>query len=177
MRYRSIIHDSIYKRGFTLLLAAIIASIAIALGAAIFDIAQKQIILSSSARESQFAFYAADTGAECALYWDLRCQYFATTTPSSCSDPTISFPPTCDTKPLTISTTYTLTSPAQYPYSETFQFDYDGNPNNYCTQVTVSKTSSNGSVGTSVVSNGYNVSCSAIDSSTMALERSVKLSY
>ena len=66
-------------RGFTLLLAVLVSSILIAVGSAIFDIALKEITLSSSGRESQFAFYSADTGIECALYWDLKQQAFATT--------------------------------------------------------------------------------------------------
>src|SRR3990167_4752401 len=64
------------ERGFTLLLAALVASIVLALGASIFGVAQKELTLSSIGRDSQFAFYAADTGAECALYWDFRHQAF-----------------------------------------------------------------------------------------------------
>ncbi len=66
------------KRGFTLLLAALVASIVLALGSSIFTIAKKQITLSSLGRDSQFAFYAADTVAECALYYDVRFSSFAT---------------------------------------------------------------------------------------------------
>ena len=58
------------SRGFTLLLAVLISSIMLALGFAIYNIVAKDLILSSSGRESQFAFYASDTGIECALYWD-----------------------------------------------------------------------------------------------------------
>jgi len=58
--------------GFTILLAALVASLVLSLGISVFAIAQKQLILSSLSRTSQYAFYAADTGAECALYWDLR---------------------------------------------------------------------------------------------------------
>jgi hypothetical protein len=43
----------------------------LAVGASIINIALKQVILSGAGRESQFAFYAANTGLECALYWDL----------------------------------------------------------------------------------------------------------
>ncbi len=66
------------KRGFTLLLAALVASIVLALGSSIFTIAKKQITLSSLGRDSQFAFYAADTVAECALYYDVRFSSSAT---------------------------------------------------------------------------------------------------
>ena len=56
------------QKGFTLLLAALVASITLSLGAAIYSITLKQITLSSIGRDSQFAFYAADTLSECALY-------------------------------------------------------------------------------------------------------------
>src|SRR5229473_174899 len=65
------------QKGFTLLLAALISSIVLSLGAAIFSIAQKELALSSVGRNSQFAFYAADTAAECALYWDVRFSAFS----------------------------------------------------------------------------------------------------
>src|SRR3989344_7320988 len=84
------------QRGFTLLLAALVSSVVLAVGAAIFSIAQKQVTLSALGRDSQFAFYAADTIAECALYWDFRFEYFATTTP-----PTVVAPdPSCDSQSL-----------------------------------------------------------------------------
>ncbi|KKW45527.1 MAG: hypothetical protein UY98_C0044G0005 [Candidatus Kaiserbacteria bacterium GW2011_GWA2_58_9] len=71
------------QKGFTLLLAALVSSIVLALGTSIFQLAQKELTLSSIGRDSQFAFYAADSGAECALYWDVRYQRFPTSTPAS----------------------------------------------------------------------------------------------
>src|SRR3954470_22795797 len=81
------------QRGFTLLLAALVASIVLSLGASIFGIAKKQVTLSSLGRDSQYAFYSADQAAECALYWDLRWSYFATSTPPGLVAPN---DPTCD---------------------------------------------------------------------------------
>ena len=69
------------EHGFTLLLAALISSIVLALGTSIFGIVQKELILSSIGRDSQHAFYAADSGAECALYWDIRHELFSGATP------------------------------------------------------------------------------------------------
>ena len=59
------------KKGFTLLFAVLVSTLVLSVGASIISIALKQIILSGSARDSQFAFYASNTGIECALYWDL----------------------------------------------------------------------------------------------------------
>lgn len=58
------------KKGFVLAFSLLLSSIVLALAFGIFNILLKQIVLTSSAKDSQIAFYAADAGAECALYWD-----------------------------------------------------------------------------------------------------------
>lgn len=55
-------------RGFTILFASLIGSLVMAIGMAILGVTIMQINLSSAGRESQHAFYSADTGTECALY-------------------------------------------------------------------------------------------------------------
>lgn len=62
----------INKKGFTLLFAVLISSVALSVGISIFNISIKELKLSTSARESQFALYASDTGIDCAIFWDLR---------------------------------------------------------------------------------------------------------
>lgn len=59
-----------YQKGFTLFYALLVASLALAIGASIFDITVREIDLSNAATQSQYAVYVADSGAECALYWD-----------------------------------------------------------------------------------------------------------
>jgi len=58
------------KGGFSVLFASLIGSLVLAIGLAILSITLKQITLASAGRESQRAFYAADTGTEFALYLD-----------------------------------------------------------------------------------------------------------
>ena len=58
--------------GFTTLFAALVASLLLAVGLTIYDITSKQLIFSAIVRDSNFAFYAADTGLECALLWDVK---------------------------------------------------------------------------------------------------------
>lgn len=60
------------RTGFVLLYAVMTASIVLAVGVSIISIALKQLSISTLGRESQYAFYAANTGAECALYWDFH---------------------------------------------------------------------------------------------------------
>lgn len=63
------IHDS---RGVTLFIAIVIMGILLFISFAVVNIAIKSTIFASSGRDSQLAFYAADAGLECALYWDNR---------------------------------------------------------------------------------------------------------
>lgn len=149
--------------GFTLLLAALIASIVLALGTSIYTIAVKQVQLSSLGRDSQFAFYTADTGAECALYWDVRFDAFATTTTG--------VSPSCDGKPVTITTSGT-----SLPYTSTFSVDlFTDQSTGYCAEVTVTKSDSN--PHTVIHADGYSVTCAARTASVRALQRSVELQY
>jgi Tfp pilus assembly protein PilE len=58
------------KSGFTLLFSILVATMVVSIGATIISIAIRQTILSGTSRESQYAFYAANTVLECAHYWD-----------------------------------------------------------------------------------------------------------
>ncbi len=59
-------------RGFTLLIAIILSTVVLTVGLALLDVAYKQVILSSTAKQSQAAFYNADSALECALYYDQK---------------------------------------------------------------------------------------------------------
>ena len=65
-----------YSRGFTLLISIILTSVIVTVGLALLDVAYKQVVLSSSAKGSEYAFYAADSALECALYWDQKYNAF-----------------------------------------------------------------------------------------------------
>lgn len=148
------------EAGFTILLAAIVASLVLSLGISVFSIAQKQLILSSTGRNSQYAFYAADTAAECALYWDIRHNFASTSNPVS--------PITCDDND-NISVEHTDLN--SFPI--VFEFEFE--PNGYCTQVTVTKDTVH--PRTLIRANGFSVDCEGIETSARVLQRSVELSY
>jgi hypothetical protein len=94
------------QAGFTLLIAALVASIVLSIASAIFSISQKQIALASLSQQSQYAFYAADTAAECALYWDDRYNYFASTTPTLSITASPSVPiPSCGGQSIALTST------------------------------------------------------------------------
>ncbi len=60
------------QKGFALLMAVIVTSTLLLISFSLSDISFKELILSSAGRDSQIAFYAADSGVECAMFWDVR---------------------------------------------------------------------------------------------------------
>lgn len=188
------------------MLAVLAASIALILGAAIANIATKEVLLSGLGRESQYAFYAADTAAECAQYWDYRYGYFDPTAPIPASPPI-----SCSQKTFTVSESPSGVRPVDTAakittldeYTASFQFEPEAGKT--CANVVVLKcrcdvsTNSGGCIDDGVCSpsacttpnsdcsnvtyqtlvhaDGYNTACSAIATTPTALERSIDLNY
>jgi len=150
-------HES--ERGFTILLAALVASLTLALGISVFTIAQKQLVLSSIGRNSQYAFYAADTAAECALYHEMRLNAFDTLAPIS--------PISCDGN-TAIEVTHT-----ELPYPVYFDMEFE--PNGYCARVRVTK--NNIHPRTVIHADGFSVPCAQIETSGRVLQRSVEITF
>ncbi|MBU6431288.1 MAG: hypothetical protein KGJ58_02270 [Patescibacteria group bacterium] len=71
------------NRGFAMLFSVLVASLLVVVGFSIFNLALKETTISTAGRESQVAFYAANSGMECALYWNLKRNAFATSTDAS----------------------------------------------------------------------------------------------
>ncbi len=161
------------QRGFTLLLASLIASLLLAIGLSMFTIAQKEIILSSLGRDSQYAFYAADAGAECALYWDLK-GGFATDSPvtgAKCNTLPIGEPAGCTTDTCELGGNDYVLGEA----TSNFNFEQNGK----CINVTVTKFES-GDTTTEINSRGYSVGCDNLGSPILtarSLERAVRMRY
>ncbi|MFQ5661814.1 MAG: hypothetical protein ACE5F2_00995 [Candidatus Paceibacteria bacterium] len=143
------------NKGFALLYSVLVASVLLAIGLAIFNITIKELLLSSLGRDSQFAFYAADTGAECALYWDFKAGAFASSTPSSieCADTVID-------------------DMGGKPYGVPNEFTLDFSPEPYC--VTVSVTKYDAPLRTVIESRGYNT-CDVTN--PRRVERAIRATY
>lgn len=62
------------NEGFALLIAVLVSSVVLAVGISMINITLKEYLFSGIGRESEIAFYAADAGMECALYWDTSSQ-------------------------------------------------------------------------------------------------------
>src|SRR6185312_12237122 len=165
------------KRGFTLLLAALVASIALSLGSSIYTIVSKELALSSIGQDSQFAFYAADTAAECALYWDTRSDVhpntFATSTDSSGNAAAVS----CDnvSAPVSVVAKSASAATSTFEVADLFK-DVSGG---YCAEVLLSKSFNavTDTESTFITANGYSVACAATTTAPNALQRTVELEY
>jgi Tfp pilus assembly protein PilX len=57
------------EAGVTLFIAMVITATLLLISAGVVAIAVKEANISNVAKNSQVAFYAADSGVECALYW------------------------------------------------------------------------------------------------------------
>ncbi len=72
------------NEGFALLVAVIFTSVMLAFALLIGALGYKQSILANAARDSQYAFFAADVALECLLYADSKkvFRYFESTGPT-----------------------------------------------------------------------------------------------
>ena len=147
-------------RGFTLLIAVILSSVLVSVGLALLDISYKQVLLASTATQSQYAFYNADSALECALYWDQKNNAFDYTSPLGASNII------CGN--LTV-TGYSVTTPSAGVKNTTFVIPCAGSGS--AGSVTVQKSSTG---ATSVFANGYN-SCDGTDA--RRVERGLKADY
>ena len=156
------------KSGFVLLFAVTLSAILLAIALGVSNIALKEINFSTSARDSNEAFFAADVGAECALYEDKNNKFPAqTTNPNlsiSCNNNAV---PTFSTSGTT--STYGFTTLAL------------GNTNKSCVKVTVFKEwfADTSIVNTLITSRGYNLGGdgSCADTSSRLVERELDVRY
>lgn len=72
MNYLLLKSVSSKKRGVVLLIAILFSAVALAVGVGVYTRSYKGLILSSFWKQSQVAFLAADSGLECALYWEVN---------------------------------------------------------------------------------------------------------
>lgn len=74
------------NRAFVILFAVTISAILLAIALGVANIAFREVRFSTDARDTNDAFFAADTGAECALFYDkLSANAFTGGVPMNCS--------------------------------------------------------------------------------------------
>jgi Tfp pilus assembly protein PilX len=186
------------KRGFALLLAIIISSVMLAIGVSILKISVNQITLSTTARESEFAFQAAHAGIDCMSYWRNKkaSEYLSTTTTSSPSNPSVS----CFGAPPNVKSTQQLSNSSSNGVINVYKntFSWGGGTSGIlprCTEtelyvmtgkdgsVSMSfperdylgtngrKTCADGRVCNIIISRGYNRACITLSTSIYTVQR------
>ncbi|MAG12315.1 hypothetical protein CL630_00700 [bacterium] len=155
--------------GYLLLFSVVVSSIVLAIGLGIFNIVNKSLILSSAGRSSQVAFYAADTGVECALYWDRKHEGFSTTVfaTSSASNPPVSGV-VCNNEDIA-SEPWIISEQTVSSAKTTFNLTLN---NGTCATVVLSKEDSG--IRTKIESSGFNT-CSL--SNPRRIERAIRVTY
>lgn len=170
-------------QGFTIFFAMLVGGLALGIGAAIYDLTVRELDLSSTAAQSQYAIYAADAGAECALYWDFKCTLGLCTSngagDSAWATSSTSIPPTtgitcAGTDVTTITASGGLPgwgiTPIATAATTTFRVNFSGQP--YCATVVVAKR--NDPSITTVTSTGYNTCVAGIPGK---LQRVLQVNY
>jgi hypothetical protein len=150
--------------GFVILFAVTISSIILAIALGLANIALKEIRFGTSAKEANEAFFAADTGAECALKND---QSTSNSFVQSGGSGVVS----CLGGNIGLS--------GSFP-TWTFVISGLGSDGQNCAKVTVNKDaiSSPPNIITSIISKGYNLGDSACNFSSLnRIEREVELAY
>src|SRR3989344_5599775 len=135
------------KKGIALFVAVLITSVALLFSYAITNIAVKELTLTQAGRDSQVAFYASNTGIECALFHDLRNDAFNPYTASSGEDIN------CVGQDVAVAAT------AQSVFPRTFTSDdfyLNGAQSGPCFNFVIKKEESNGDIVTTTESRGYN---------------------
>jgi type II secretory pathway pseudopilin PulG len=176
------------NNGFTLLFAVLVSTLILAVGASIISIALKQLTLSGSARDSHFAFYAANSGVECAFYWDSigiegQPPVFATSSESLLATGDIE----CSNQTVTIDndgTDFSDPNPNNHDYwgspespqtdaaTTTFRINLEDVP--YCVDVEVSKWADGDGIKSSINARGYNT-CD--EENKRRVERGLRITY
>ena len=156
------------------------ASLALAVGLAVYDLTVRELDISATVSQSEYAIYAADSGAECALYWDTHysnagnnnnggSQSAFSTSSADTLTPSASSGVNCNTLDITAPAENWTIAAAASAATTTFNLTFSPQP--YCVTVTVAK---NGTPSqTTITAHGYNT-CSG---GALQLERALQVTY
>lgn len=181
------------KKGVALLISVLILSTVLGVGITLLNAVIKQSKIASSAEQSVLAIYAADSGVECALFWDIRgheASFYGDVDGDSIGDKVFAtstghtpFPvnDNIDCNGTDISNSnpsigWTVSNETANSAKTTFKLDFSGGS---CAIVEVDKESTGPGtyIKTIVLSRGYNVACSDIGTDLRAIERAIKVTY
>lgn len=150
--------------GFVILFAVVLSSILLTITLGVANIALKEVKFSASVKDSNYAFFAADSGIECALFND---------------KPPTAFPfPYVEPTPIACASTVPVYDAPTSTYS--FLVTSLGSTGISCAKVTVLKdgTTNPPNILTTVIAKGYNFGDSSCESvNPDRIEREIKVTY
>ncbi|MCI5108597.1 MAG: hypothetical protein MRY49_01990 [Candidatus Pacebacteria bacterium] len=152
------------QKGFALYLTVIAVGIVSFITFSLSDIAFRQNTIASIGNRSQQAFYASDSGLECALFWDLHHAAFPYNQGGS-FDPNL-----VDCGDGVVDYEFTATAD-----SATTLFDVDFTAINCVVEIKVEKVDIGDRITTKITSQGESGSCVAGDSNRF--QRSIEVNY
>jgi len=166
-KIKNLIKNQKSNRAFVLLFAVMLSSIILSVALGVTNIAFKEARFSTSAKDSNEAFFASDVGVECALYNDK-------TSINKFPLPSSSPVPISSCAGLTPTPTLSGVSSTTATYS--FVLSGLANLGNACAKVSVAKDSSSGMTETTIISKGYNTGDSAcVSTNSNRVERELKV--
>lgn len=142
------------NQGFALFVAIGVSSIILLVSIALSNVTLKQILIAQASRESQKAYYAADNGIECVLFWEI----VNPTAPGESAFDSSGQEISCGTE------TFNVGGGSTSNFTVTFS------PFNTCAEVTVTKSGGE----TTVESRGRNL-CTG--NSNRRVERGIRVQY
>jgi hypothetical protein len=156
------------NKGFVILFAVTISAILLSIALGVASIARQEIKFGTSAKDTDNAFYAADTGIECAEINDKTTpNYFPVSGPA--------------TKITCASSTANNITPVFTSATNSYDFVVTGlgTNNASCAKVNIKKmVNADSSVSTTIIAKGYNIgdeTCSSTDPNR--IERELQVSY
>lgn len=173
------------QRGSTLFYTILVSGLFLLVALGLSDIALQETQFSAFSRDSQTAFYAADTGVECATYWD----YVDPTASVFHSDGS---PPdgfSCINRDIDDGADYQVTAasgPVWQHATTTFWIPFASSDNEPCVQVEVGKYEHpTGNTKTVIIARGYNIAdntavlsrCNAATTQSRRVQRALRVQY
>lgn len=172
-----------HNRGFVVLFAIVLSSIVLSVSLGIANIAYKELIFTTSTKNSNEAFYAADAGAECALYYDQTNVIVANNTPTVPIGNAIAFgQPTSSVVTECAGTTVNLNSGSGTALDPWVFYLFPlGSSGKACSKVSVWKDDTVTPTATTIDAKGYNIydptSATCGFTGANRVERHIKLTY
>lgn len=170
------------NQGVVILFAVLLVSTVLVISLTLLNITYRQLILSSIAKESEFAFYAADSARNCANYLDFSADHpFGSFTLNPAGNNWLLEQPengreiSCGDVPATTEVSHSDANRAQIH----FTLFYDSESRHPCAVVSVMKTINPGQATnpqTEIEVRGYNVSSGATcpANSSRTVERGIR---